>query len=281
MNNEIQRRPRGRPKSIFSNEQPKTVQALDRGLHVLSHLAKSGGINLTDLAIRIDMPASSVHRILTTLEKHGFACFEENAQEWFVGVEAFRTGNAFLTRTNLAEAARNAMRQLMEDTGETANLAIADGGDVVFIGQIESDNPIRAFFSPGTRGSMHASGIGKALLAEMAGSSVDKIVKNKGLPVFTENTLSTPEMLHSDLENIRNIGWSLDDEERYSGMRCVAATIHNAFGEAIAGISVSGPSVRFSDMMIAELGPKVINAARSVTNMIGGKQPVLRQESGP
>ncbi len=273
MNQFSERRPRGRPKSIFASEQPKTVQALERGLVVLSELAKNSGISLTDLAIKVDMPASSVHRVLATLEKHGFAGFEENTQEWFVGVEAFRAGNAFLTRANLAEAARDAMRQLMDDTGETANLAIADSGDVVFIGQIESDNPIRAFFNPGTRGSMHASGIGKALLAEMPHTSVEKIVQKNGLPSYTDSTLTTKDALFANLDTIRQQGWSLDDEERFSGMRCVAATIHNAFGEAIAGISVSGPSVRFSDDVIAELGPKVISAAGVVTSKIGGKLP--------
>ena len=86
-------------------------------------------------------------------------------QLWFVGQEAFRIGSAFLGRTSLVEQARGVMHALMAETGETANLAIADGGQVIFISQVETHEPIRAFFRPGTRGPIHASGIGKALLA--------------------------------------------------------------------------------------------------------------------
>ena len=269
----VQKRPRGRPRSVETNTRLNTVQALDRGLSLLRELARVGNITLSDLAMRTEMPPSSTHRILFTLQKHGFVAFDETTQEWQVGIEAFRIGNTYLARTNLVEAARKILRGLMEDTGETANLAIADKGDVVFIDQIETHNPIRAFFRPGTRGHMHASGIGKSLLADMPRRDVGKTMKLKGQPGFTSQTLTTLEELIADLEETRKRGWSIDDEERYSGMRCVASNIYNTFGEAVAGISVSGPTVRFPDEVVAKLGPLVKRAAAKVTNAIGGKVP--------
>ena len=164
------------------------------------------------------------------------------------------------------------MHDLMEATGETANLAIADGGDVVFISQVESHNPIRAFFRPGTRGNMHASGIGKALLAGMLRRDVEKILQTKGCPEFTLKTLTSPAKLFEDLATTRSRGWAFDDEERYDGMRCIAACIYNSYGEAVAGISVSGPTVRFPDHMLQLIGPQVREAAKQVTELIGGKQ---------
>lgn len=273
MKQNLQKRPRGRPRSVSSDTSPGTVQALDRGLTLLRELADARNITLSDLAIRTGMPASSTHRILSTLQKHGFVEFDESTQEWMIGIEAFRTGNTYLVRTNLVEAARKSLRHLMEQTGETANLGIADNGDVVFVDQVETQNPIRAFFRPGTRGHMHSSGIGKSLLADMPRRDVEKIVSTKGLPGFTPNTLTSSEALFDDLSETRKRGWSIDDEERHSGMRCVASNIYNNFGEAIAGISVSGPSVRFPDQVIAKLGPKVKQAADEVTNAIGGKVP--------
>jgi len=100
---------------------------------------------------------------------------------------------------------------------------------------------------------------------------VEKIIRLKGQPEFTPKTLTSLEELHNDLNQTRKRGWSIDDEERYSGMRCVASSIYNSFGEAIAGISVSGPSVRFPNHVISELGPKVKRAADEVTSAIGGK----------
>ena len=269
----VQKRPRGRPRSTETDTKLSTVRALDRGLVLLRELAQVGSITLTDLAIRADMPPSSIHRMLFTLQKHGFVEFDETIQEWQIGIETYRIGNTYLARTNLVEAARKPLRHLMEETGETANLGIADNGDVVFIDQIETHNPIRAFFRPGTRSHMHASGIGKSLLADLPHRDVEKILKLKGQPEFTVKTLTSSDNLMADLERTRKRGWSIDDEERYLGMRCVASNIYNSFGEAVAGISISGPTVRFPDEVVAKLGPVVKRAAAEVTNAIGGKVP--------
>ena len=269
----LHRRPRGRPRTQPVDQQPATVQALDRGLILLRTLAKERSLQLTDLALRAGMPPSTAHRGLVTLQKHGLVDFEEATQEWSIGVEAFRIGNSYLVRTNLVEVSRKVMRRLMEETGETANLAVADNGEVVFVSQVETQNPIRAFFSAGMRGQVHASGIGKALLAYRSRREIEQILQKKGLPEFTPNTLSSPDALYRDLEAIRERGWSFDNEERYSGMRCVAAPIFNAFGEVIAGVSVSGPTARFPDSAIAEIGPKVKRAADEVTDAIGGRKP--------
>jgi IclR family acetate operon transcriptional repressor len=269
----VQKRPRGRPRSTETDTKLSTVRALDRGLVLLRELAQVGSITLTDLAIRADMPPSSIHRMLFTLQKHGFVEFDESIQEWQIGIEAYRIGNTYLARTNLVEAARKTLRHLMEETGETANLGIADNGDVVFIDQIETHNPIRAFFRPGTRSHMHASGIGKSLLADLPDRDVEKILKLKGQPEFTVKTLTSSDSLLADLVRTRKRGWSIDDEERYLGMRCVASNIYNSFGEAVAGISISGPTVRFPDEVVAKLGPLVKRAAAKVTNAIGGKVP--------
>ena len=268
---EIPKKRRGRPRNPIPEAATSTVHALERGLLVLQALAREGAMPLTDLSLKVGMPTSTAHRILTTLEKLGFADINEDTNEWSVGIESFRVGNAYLERTNLIENSRKIMRDLMVATGETANLAIVDGGDVVFISQVESHNPIRAFFRPGTRGHMHASGIGKALFADMLKRDVEKILQTKGCPEFTSKTLTKPSELFSDLKMSRERGWALDDEERYDGMRCIASCIYNSYGEAVAGISVSGPTVRFPDHLLRLIGPQVKAAADEITALTGGR----------
>lgn len=264
------KRPRGRPRKNGAEVDAGTVQALDRGLQLLGLLAKEHRITLSTLAMQIGMPPSTAHRLLMTLQSHRFAEFDENTQEWMIGVEAFRVGSGFLKRVNLVEASREIMQQLMSETGETANLAIAEGGDVVFVSQAETPNPIRAFFPPGTRSPMHASGAGKALLAELSKAEVEAILQQKGLPQFTPKTLNKPDMLFADLEQTRARGWSYDDEERFEGMRCIAAAVFNSYGKAIAGISVSGPTARFTDQRAPEFCTAVRRAAVKLTESIGG-----------
>ncbi len=264
-------RRRGRPRKQALDEDVGTVQALDRGIRLLKALAASGKMTLSDLALRVGMPPSSALRLLVTLQKNNMVELQDSSQEWFIGVEAFRIGNAFMHRNNLIEASLEVMRQLVEVTGETANIAIANTGDVVFLSQVETANPIRAFFPPGTRTAMHASGIGKILLSELDRKDVEDILHKKGLPEFTSKTLTSPQNLFKELNKIRTRGWALDDEERFSGMRCLAAPIYDARGNALAGISISGPTARFSDRVMPELSAKVVEAAAQVTRLIGGE----------
>ena len=269
-NHKPERRPRGRPRLQRDDTDAGTVRALDRGIQLLRILAKEGDIGLTDLALRVGLPPSSVHRLLMTLQRSDIVQFQEATQEWSVGVEAFRIGNAFATRNTIVEAGFGVMRRLVGETGETANIAISDGGHVTFLSQVETPNPIRAFFPPGTRAPMHASGIGKVLLAELERKDVESILQRVGLAEYTPKTLTSPKDLFAELETIRRRGWSLDDEERYSGMRCIAAPIHDAKGYAMAGISISGPTVRLSDEMAPGMAVKVKEAAAEVTYLIGG-----------
>ncbi|XWN30459.1 MAG: IclR family transcriptional regulator [Devosia sp.] len=268
-----QRRARGRPRNSPDEAPQGTVQALDRSLYLLRTLAKTGSATLTDLALAAGIPASTAHRILATLQKHDFVAFDSTTQEWTIGVETFRVGSAFVQRTNVVDASRDVMRQLADDLGETANLGLCHSGAVVFIAQAEGHNPIRAFFRPGTRGPLHASGIGKALLATMPRHEVMAHLKSEGLPAFTPKTLTAPSDLFAELEAIRSRGYAFDDEERYLGMRCVAAPVFNTFGEAVAGLSVSGPTVRFPDEGMAEVGARIRRAALAVTDRIGGMAP--------
>lgn len=265
-----QRRTRGRPRG-GSQEAP--VQALDRGLHALEALARHGAATLTELSVRQGLPASTTHRLLTTLESHGMVDFDDASQEWSIGLEAFRIGSSYLKRSNLIEASRGVMRDLMEKTGETANLGVPDKDEIVFVSQFETHNPIRAFFRPGTRAPMHCSGVGKAMLAFMDRRAVDKIIRRRGLAQFNERTLTAPGDLYADLEATRARGWSLDDEERHLGMRCIAAPVFNGFAEPVAGVSISGPSVRLQDAKLAAIGEAVREAAKAITYGSAGVSP--------
>jgi IclR family acetate operon transcriptional repressor len=267
------KRQRGRPRAFNPNPEQTTIQALDRGVQILKVLADGEGMSLTELAEASEQAPATVYRVLSTFAGHGLVEVDPASQLWFVGQEAFRIGSAFLGRTSLVEQARAVMHALMAETGETANLAIADGGQVVFISQVETHEPIRAFFRPGTRGPIHASGIGKALLAYHAPQAVARIVRDQGLAAFTPRTITEPARLAVELAAIRERGWAVDDGERTEGMRCIAAPIFNEFREAIAGVSVSGPTQRMERTGGAALGARVREAADRITRAIGGTAP--------
>lgn len=269
-----EKRRRGRPRTEAPAD-TAAVQSLDRALALLALVADGDGISLTQAAEAARLPASTTHRLLATLARHNVVEQDAATQLWHVGVESFRIGAAFLRRRKIAEQGRIAMQGLVDACGETANLAVADDNSVVFVSQIETHAPIRAFFRPGTRSAFHASGVGKAILAHLSPERVAAIVKRDGLAGFTPRTITTPAALTAELGKIRARGYAVDDEERNEGMRCIAAAIFNEFAEPIAGISISGPSARVTRASVATFGPLVAAAAADITRAIAGRQPAV------
>ncbi|KQV27334.1 IclR family transcriptional regulator [Rhizobium sp. Root1204] len=254
------------------NAVPSSVQVLDRSLKLLDLVASADGAALTELSDQSGMAPSTVHRLLTSLANHGMVTHDAETGAWTIGLKAFEIGNAFLRFRKLGTISRPFLKNLMELSGETANIGIEDGGDVVFISQVESHAPMRAFFRPGRRGPIHASGIGKAILSTWPNADIERLISPRPLTRFTGKTRDTLPKLLADIETIRARGWSIDDEEHTLGMRCLAAPIFNEYGEAIAGISVSGPAVRLPDETLAALGPVVMAAADGVTQAMGGRR---------
>jgi len=269
---EHQEKTRGRPgRKPAENAAPSSVQVLDRSLKLLELVAQADGAALTDLADQSGMAPSTVHRLLTSLSQHGMVSHDGETGAWIIGVKAFEIGTAYLRFRKLGTISRPFLKQLMEGCGETANIAIEDSGDVVFISQVESHAPMRAFFRPGRRGPIHASGIGKAILSTWQDSRIEALLAGRTLQHFTDKTRDTVPTLLEDIARIRMRGWSIDDEEHTLGMRCVAAPIFDEYGEAVAGISVSGPAVRLPDEKVEAFGPVIRAAAEGVTKAMGGR----------
>lgn len=246
------------------------IKSLDRALEILALVAQNSGQTLSEIARSSGQATPTVYRILSTLQRHDFVTCEDRNQTWHIGAGAFRTGMAFLHRTQLLEQSRPVMERLMLATGETANLAIIDKSSVMFVNQVETHEPIRAFFRPGSRGPVHASGIGKAILAHFSPEQRHDIIQDTELVRFTEKTICHSTDLYQDLDKYKAQGWSVDDEEHTLGMRCIAAPVFNHDGLPVAGISISGPSVRMPQTRDHALGKLVRKAADEVTRAIGG-----------
>jgi IclR family acetate operon transcriptional repressor len=270
-------RPRGRPRAFHDKTAQNTIQALDRAIDVLEELAARQGRTLSDLASTLDQSPATVYRVLTTFEARGMTELDPATQTWSVGPSVFRLGAAFLRRMSLVERARPIMRRLMEETGETANLGVERDGEVMFLSQVESTATVRAFFAPGTRSAMHASGIGKALMAAMTDQRLARVLAPEH-EAFTRNTLTDPALLRRDIERARGRGFAFDDEERTQGMRCVAAPVTDMSGDVVAGISVSGPSDRMPLHRIDEFGARVREAAEALSEALGARASSARKE---
>lgn len=268
---ESPRRARGRPRGWDDKTAQNTIKSLDRAMEVFEFLSEAQGKALSTIASQMQQSPATVYRILVTLEGRGLVEFDPIEQVWHIGPQAFVIGARFLRRTSLVDRARPVMRKLMEQTGETANLGVEKEGSVLFLSQVETHATIRAFFPPGTLSPMHASGIGKALLAEMDDARLRRTLDGRVLEAFTDHTITDFERLREDLSDVRTRGFAIDGEEKNLGMRCIAAPVFDVAGEAVAGISVSGPVSRVSTEDIGRLSLCVVEAAQALSLAIGGR----------
>ena len=250
------------------------VQSLTRGLNILEALARAeGGLTLTDVAQRVSLPTSTTHRLLATLEKMGYVYQAGELGRWYVGLQAFAVGSSFLASRDFVAQSHPYMRRLMEQSGETANLAILDGTEAVFIDQVQCREMMRTIVKLGSRVPLHASGVGKAIFASLPDEQIDAILKVKGLPRITANTITSPETMWASIRVIRQRGWSFDDEEHAQSTRCVASPIYDEHAETLGAISVAGPSSRLPDERIKHLGHVVAHTAEELTKHLGGRWP--------
>ena len=262
---------RGRTPSNPGGETAQ-VQSLTRGLSILQCLARTeGGLTLTDIAQRVQLPPSTTHRLLSTLEKTGYVYQAGDLGLWYVGIEAFAVGSSFLSNRDFVAQSHAYMRRLMEQAGETTNLAILDGTEAVFIDQVQCRETMRTIVKLGSRVPLHASGVGKAIFASLPDDQIDAMLKVRGLPRITENTITSPETMWASIRVIRQRGWSFDDEEHLPGTRCVAAPFYDEHAEPLGAISVAGPTSRLPDERIKQLGPLVSHIAEEITHRLGGR----------
>ncbi len=253
-----------------------TVQSLTRALSLLNTLARHDqGLGLSEAAKETGLAVSTAHRLLSTLQHENFVRFDPERSVWMIGVQTFIVGSAFLRARELTGVARPLMRQLMEKSGETVNLAVEEGGEAIYVAQIECRKTMRAIARPGGRAAMHCSGVGKALLAAMPDEDVERIIALRGLPSATAKTITTPAGLRAELQAIRERGFAIDEEENAIGLRCVAAPIFDEHGKPIAAISLSGPTARIGDDLLLSLGEAVLDAARQITAGLGGAASTL------
>jgi len=253
------------------------VQSLTRGLSLLEALARAeGGLTLTDVAQRVQLAPSTAHRLLSTLERMGYVYQSGELGRWYVGLQAFTVGTSFLANRDFVAQSHPYMRRLMEQSGETANLGILDGTEAVFIDQVQCRETMRTIVKLGSRVPLHASGVGKAIFAAMPDDEIEAILKVKGLPRITANTITSPETMWASIRVIRQRGWSFDDEEHALATRCVAAPIYNEHAEVLGAISLAGPSSRLPDERIKQLGGLVAHIAEDLTHRLGGKWPHAR-----
>jgi DNA-binding IclR family transcriptional regulator len=222
-----------------------SIQVLDRAMSLVSLLARMPGpVTLSRLATDAGLHTASAHRILGSLIAHGLV-EKTGAGEYDLGVRWLEMGNRLRARLNIRQVAMPHMQALATATGETVNLIVRRGDEVVYVERISGGQTmIQIVQVVGAHAPLHVTAVGKIFLADDNASGVLGYVQRTGLPAFTSNTLDTAAALTAELDIIRRAGLALDREEAELGVACIGAPIYDADGKLVAGLSISAPTDR-------------------------------------
>lgn len=219
----------------------QTAPALDRALSILELLAQSRtGLTLPELAQQSNLPRSSVHYLLVTLERRGYLRRNERTSRYLFGTQLLSLANDAVVRLSLRQQAAVQLQTLMQRTQLTVHMGILERNEGMIVARHEPPQSKRMATWIGKRMDVHCTGLGKALIAQLPEDAIDEIIRQHGLARHNENTLATPRRLKEDLLKAARLGYALDDEEDELGLRCIGVPIHNSEGETIAAISLAG-----------------------------------------
>lgn len=246
------------------------VQTIDRTLDIIELLANAKeGLGVTEIGKNIGLHKSTVYRLLTALSNRGYIEKDPKNSTYKIGLKFIEVSGLFLKKLELKTEALPFMRKLAEIIGQPVHLAILEGAEVVYIEKVELVNSIRMYSQIGRRVPAYCSAIGKILLAGLNTDSLREVLENIKFERFTPNTIISKRELLREIEQVKEKGWAVDNEEHEPNIRCIAAPIIDYTGKIIAAVSVSGESRIINYESDLEIAGHVIETAGKISTRMG------------
>jgi IclR family acetate operon transcriptional repressor len=245
---------------------PGRTQSVARSVQVLQYLEVHGDAGVTELGDHLGVSPSTAHRMARTLCDVGFVAQDSRTERYHLGPALIPLGRAAEARSGF-DMLRGDLEDLAQATGESVSLGVRQGSTVLVVLRVASPHPLRFDQEPGSRVPIHASAMGKALLAFSAPGSG----RPRRLEGFTDATITDPAALEAELDEVRRRGWALNDEERNAGVRAVAVPLLDERRSPLAAIAVQGPTLRMTDERVTELAATALGRAQQMARQLTGR----------
>ena len=246
------------------------VQTLDRAFDIVELLSReTGGLNLTEIATRMNLNKSTAHRILAALQERGYVEKREQGKVYRLGLEFIELSSAFLNSLELKTEAQPILNQLSRQTGQTVFMAIMREGDVVYIDKVESFNSLRRYKIIGKRMPSYATSLGKALLTGLTEAEIVRLYKDRPFNKITEYTIDNVHDLLKEVDLTRRRGWAHDNQENELGTMCVGAPIYDYRNMVVAAVSVAWEIDGQPDLDLKRVAALVVDATQEISHRMG------------
>ncbi|MET0047337.1 MAG: IclR family transcriptional regulator [Sedimenticola sp.] len=250
------------------SEKKASIQVIDRAGQLLDSIAdqEEESVTLKILSAETGLHPSTAFRILSALSDIGFVQRDE-AGRYSLGIKLRQLGCRVRASADIRIEAKSIMEWLRDKVGETVNLTIREGDEMVYVERATTTRMMRVEQVIGSRAPLHVTAVGKLMLGEGNAEEIKEYVKRTGLPEYTQNTLTDLKSLKSEIEESLEKGYALDNEEAELGVGCIGVLIRDVTGAAVAGLSISAPMERRKDEWI----PIVQKAGRRLSEQLGYK----------
>jgi IclR family acetate operon transcriptional repressor len=253
-----------------STRGPYTIEAVDNAARILLMLTERPWLRTSDVAKELDVARSTAHRMVTTLLERGLLRYNSDDKSYGAGYRLVELGMSVIGVGDLKSEAMSSLAQAAAETGETAQLIVLEGAEIVFISAIEGGHVIRAASRVGARMPAHATAAGKCLLSLVSEDDLHRLYPSSRIAVVTAATVRSRRLLEEELERVRSQGYAFNDGESEDGLAAVSAPVVDTHGTAHGAISVSGPRERISQNR-ERCAEAVRTAARDLERRIFGR----------
>jgi DNA-binding IclR family transcriptional regulator len=251
-------------------EQPYfLINSVTRTLDIIEYLSKRGEASVSEVSNYLGINMSTAHRFLASIKYFGYAEQNSSNQKYKLSLKVFEVGNRVIEKLDLRDIAKPFMYELADKTGETINLGIIDKFNIVYIDKVLSKNVLRLDSPIGGRDKIHATALGKAMMAFYSMDFIERYINEIGLSKVTDNTIVNKEQFIHELEKIKRVGYAIDSEETLIGLKCIAAPIFNRENKPIASISISGIKNRVNNENLEEYKEIILATSKDLSNQLG------------
>jgi len=252
----------------------RSVQSVDRAIDILEILSASRGeMQLSEIADAVSLNVSTCHHLINTFVARGFVGRNPYNRSYFLGHRILELSKSRVQQFNLVERAMPDLQWLNDATRETVHLTAMQGVELVTLTKIDSPHPVRVGTDTiGKANAMHATATGKAVLAWLPESEVERVIQANGLTKFTPRTCVSKSELTEELRHVRRRGFATDDEEFQPGVFCIGCAVRDASGGVIASVSCSMPKTRATKSQRVSIRENVIDCARRLSSVLGSQE---------
>lgn len=249
---------------------PRMIKSLQRAINILDLFdEQTADLGITEIAEKLGLHKSTAAGLVYTLEHNRYLEQDPETRKYSLGFKLVERASTLLDQFDVRKAARPHLEELIAWCDESVNLAIRDGGQVVYIERLTTTRSLGMRAKVGYRTPLHCTALGKAFLSCMHPKRVEELLAQYGLPALTDNTITDLGQFLQEIERTRVQGFAVDDEEIEIGVRCVAAPIFDHTGQSVAAVSISSPVLRLPLSEIPLYGQRVVEAANAISAKLG------------